>query len=215
MGPQPSSRPALAFVLVCALLGVSAGCTSSATVEVTAISTVAHSPLPRNTGPLSTAAVGEHPTSACPYISVDDAAGIVGYRLDRITTLVQAGRVVGCRFYALQHPTAQCDQSCVDHERLPPADVPGIEILATRYRTALDAHNAFVRTAESGIDVQQVHIASGNTGLCYRTTVWTADHGTDWACAFSRGATAVVIRTVVTDPAYTVAELARTVAPRF
>jgi hypothetical protein len=164
---------------------------------------------------LSTATVRERATSTCPYISAQRAADIVGYRLDKVTTLVQATRVVGCRFYALQHPTSQCDQACVDHERLPPADVPGVEIVATRYRSPLDAHNAFVRTTEAGSDFQSVQIEPGNAGVCYRTTVWVEDNGTDWACAFSKGATAVVVRTVVTDPAFTVAELARAVAPRF
>lgn len=165
--------------------------------------------------PLSTAAVVERTAAGCPYIAIDVASEDVGYRLDRITVLIRSGRVVGCRFYALQHTTAQCDQACLDHERLPPADVPGIEIRATRYKTATDAHNAFVLAAEAGRDVQRATIESSNTGLCYRTTVWAHDNGTDWACAFSKGSTAIVIRTVVTAPAQDVVELAKVVSRRF
>lgn len=138
-----------------------------------------------------------------------------GLRLDRITQLSQAGHLVGCRFYALQHPTTQCDAACLQAERLPPGNVAGIEIRTTTYSSPLDAHNAFVRTAEAGTADQQVTIEPGNTGVCYRTTLWTQDGGQDWACAFSRASTAIVVRTVVTNPTYDVVQIATALAAHF
>jgi hypothetical protein len=79
----------------------------------------------------------------------------------------------------------------------------------------LNAHNAFVKTAQAGTDYEQVLIGKGNTGVCYRTTVWVQDDDKDWACAFSEGATSIVIRTAVTDPPLNVAQIANAVAGRF
>lgn len=62
-----------------------------------------------DSGPLGNAEVIEKSADSCPYISRDVARDDVGYRLDRITVLVQAGITVGCRFYTLQHPNSECD----------------------------------------------------------------------------------------------------------
>jgi len=95
---------------------------------------------------------------------------------------------------------------------LPPGNVPGVEILLAKYGSPLGAHNAFVSTAKNGADYQRVKIEPGNTGICYRTSVWRKDKGTDWACAFSKGKIAVVIRTIVTTGAYSVVQVAQAIA---
>jgi hypothetical protein len=212
----------VAVGLAIALIATVAACvrsTSSPTPTRTSTETITSpgtsTPQPTNSGPLSTATVSEKTVAACPYISEDEASSDTGFRLDRITELIQAGEVVGCRFYALQNPTAQCDEACVRAENLPPGNVPGVEIRATKYSSSLNAHNAFVTTAKTGTDYQQVEIGTGNIGVCYRTTVWTQDGGRDWACAFSKGATEIVIRTSVTDPPLNVVQIANAIERHF
>lgn len=136
-------------------------------------------------------------------------------RLDRITVQSSLGKVVGCRLYALEHPTSECDTSCLAGENLPPGSQPAIEIESTNYSSSPAARAAFIRIAKAGTALQQDKIASGNTGLCFQTDFWTKDAGKDWACTFSEGSTVVVIRTVVTSPALDVVELAQAVEPKF
>lgn len=197
-----------------AAFGVVACTASTTTSAITSAPPASRTAGPADPEPVTTAAVSERVAARCPYLSRDEASSDAGYRLDRLTVLVQDGATVGCRFYPLQHPTAECDQTCLSNENLPPGDVPGVEIRLYRYRTEVDAHSAFVRIAAAGTTLQQFQISPGNVGLCYRTTVWTRDRGRDWACAFSTASTAVVIRTVVTAPALDVAEIAGVVATR-
>lgn len=209
------ARVAQTIVVALAVLGAVVACgtasTSSSTLAPQPVTSVVRTPDPDPTSP---AAVTERPAADCPYLAKEEAAADTGFRLDRMTVLVQRSAIVGCRFYPLQHQTAQCDQACVSAEKLPPGDVPGVEVRLYRYRTVVDAHNAFVRIAEAGTTLEQFEVRPGDIGLCYRTTVWTQDRGTDWACAFSTGSTAVVVRTVVTAPAANVLEIARAVAAR-
>jgi hypothetical protein len=202
----------LALAVTMAL--ASACAKSSPTGPVTSDSTVVITVPPANTQPVSTATVSEKTATACPYIPENVASNDSGMRLDRITEIIQAGRLVGCRFYALQHATLQCDEACLQGERLPPGDVPAIEIRLTEYASTVDAHNAFVKTGEAGTNDEQDEIVTGNTGLCYLTTLWKDDDGQDWACAFSKGSTAVVIRTVVNGSSLNVQAVAHAVYSR-
>jgi len=127
---------------------------------------------------------------------------------------MQSGKVVGCRFYPLEHPADGCDQTCLSGEHLPPGTIPAVEILEMPYASPDAAHNAFVRIAEAGTNYQQDQIAAGNIGLCYQTTVWDKDNGTDWACTFSKGSAVIVIKSVVTDPALNVVEIAQAIYPK-
>ena len=133
-------------------------------------------------------------------------------RLDKITVLRSGGKVVGCRIYGLQYPADGCSQSCLDAENLPPGNQPALEITTQRYANATDAHNAFVRLAETGTSVQQAEVASGNTGLCFQTDFYAADKGKDWACTFSVGPTMVVVRTVIAQVAFSAIEVTKAVA---
>lgn len=214
-------RVPLAFIVALALTGTVAACAKSGngppggTPTLTTTQTLTNTPSSGPTGPVSTGAITEKTVSSCPYIGIDQTTSDAGIRLDRIATLVQGGKVVGCRFYPLEHPNAQCDATCLAGEKLPPGNVPGIEILASQYANAAAAHNAFITIAEKGTGVEQDVFATGNTGLCYKTAVWSDDDGMDVACTFSKGNTVVVIRTVVTGSTLNVVEIAKAVYPKF
>jgi hypothetical protein len=198
---------AAVLALVCALS--MAACTKSTptshTSVVTNTQTITQSPSSIGpTGPVSTGTISEKKVSTCPYVSLDEAKADAGMRLDKIVTLLQDGKVVGCRFYPAVFKT----------ENLPPTTQLAVEILIQQYASPDAAHNAFITIAEAGTNYQQEDVASGNTGLCYQTTVWAHDAGKDWACTFSKGSTVVVIRTVVTSPALNVVEIAKAVYPK-
>jgi hypothetical protein len=130
-------------------------------------------------------------------------------RLARITVLKADGKLVGCRFYALQGSPLAVS------EHLPGPNQPAIEITSTRYPDATSAHNAFVALAEKGRNVQQATISGDNVGLCFQTDFYPNDHGTDWACTYSVGTMLVLVKTVVTSPALNAIEIAKAVAPKF
>ena len=222
---MPAQRPHSALparltvpLLAVALTASVAACTKSTPVSAPT-STVVHTQTttvsPGPSGPISTGPVTEKQVAACPFLGIDNAKSFAGIRLDRITELSQDNAVVGCRFYPLEHPNSDCDATCLANEKLPPGNVAGIELLASKYASPDAAHNGYIRIAEAGTNVQQDTIAPGNIALCYQTTVWSKDDGHDWACAFAKGSTVVVIRTVVTDPALNVVEIAQAVYPKF
>lgn len=195
-----------------ALVPVAAGCTSVGQAPVpaptvtrtqtrTSTTTAAPAASPIDTGP-TTAAVAP----ACPWLDEQATADEVGMRLARSTVLRSGGRVVGCRFYALQ------DSPLHTSEHLPGPHQPAVEITTQRYRAARDAHNAFVLAARHGSDVLRAEVAPGNVGLCFRTDFYARDDGRDWACTFSVERTVVTVRTVVISPALNVIEVARRVA---
>ncbi len=218
-------RVALRVVAVLTALTVLSACTfrsggKSSAAPSTAVqtqivtTTPSQSPIrivpPIKTGPTTAATA-----STCPLLDEASATKRGGMRLGKITVLRSGGRVVGCRFYGLQHPNASCDASCLQKERLPGPNQPAIEIETYRYPSAKDAHNGFVRMSEQqGTNLQQDKIVGQAVGLCFQTHFYANDNGTDWACAFSKGTTVAVVRTVVTSPALTAILVARAVASR-
>lgn len=196
-------------------------CTSSASPAPTTSTnyqtvTSTRPPKPPKTGtPVPTGPTSAADAPSCPLLNEQFAAKTVGMRLEKISVLKSGGHVVGCRIYALQHPNAQCDASCLQAEKLPPGNQPAVEITSARYRSPLLAHNAFVMLAKKGKNIQQAKIAPGNVGLCYQTDFYAKDHGTDWACAYSIKSTVVVVKTVVTSPALNAILVAKAVAPKF
>ena len=206
---MPARRLLPAAVALTLLLTVTA-CTKSTptvTTTTTITTTTTTTPPVGPTGPVSTGPVSETTAASCPYISYDQARSDAGYRLDRISTLSQDGKVVGCRFYPSQYLATS--------EHLPPPSQVAIEILANDYAGHTAAFNAMVLLARSGTNPQQYSPASGNTGICYQATFWSADNGKDWECAFTKNATLVTIKTVVTDPALNVISIAQTIYPKF
>ena len=71
---------------------------------------------------------------------------------------------------------------------------------------------AFVLVARKGTNPQQATIGLDNPGVCFQIPFYRPDNGRDWACAFSLGTRAVVVRTVVISPALNVIQVARVVA---
>jgi len=185
-----------------------AACTKSSPKQQVSITSSAPVTTPSRsidqTGAVSVGKITEKTVSTCPYLSFDDAKNDAGMRLSRIATLMQNGKVVGCRFFP----------AVFQSEKLPPTTQTVIEIVISTYANHTAANNAFIRIAEAGKNFQQEQVAAGNTGLCYETTLWSKDKGTDWACTFSKGSKVVVIRTVVNGSSFNVVQLAKAVYPK-
>lgn len=175
--------------------------TMTRTVTGTTTSTPSIGPTaPISTGPTTVARAG-----SCPLLPEQQAAFRVGMRLARITVLHSGGKLVGCRFYALQNSPLH------NSEHLPGPNQPAIEIKTVRYASMIAAHNAFVIEAERGTNPQQEPVGN-TTGVCYQIHFYPPDHGRDWACGFNLGSTKITVRTVVVTPALNAAEIARVVA---
>lgn len=194
----------LSLLVVPALL---AGCTSatpSPSVTITHTQTV-------TTAPTDPTPIAAGPTSVrdgtCPLADQQTLADDIGMRLARTVVLSSAGATVGCSFYALQ------DSPLATSERLPGPDQPAIQVTTARYASALDAHNAMVLGSRApNTNAQQARIATGLIGVAYQSAFYPADHGKDWTVAFTKGATMVLVQTVVTDPALTAISAATTIA---
>jgi hypothetical protein len=210
MGRRAATRAVRAAPVAAAVAVLAAACTtdgggpapSTRTRTVTATSTTSAAP----SGPIGTAPTRSVPARSCPLLDTRQAADHVGMRLARVTVLRSGGRVVGCRFYALQ------DSPLSQSEHLPGPHQPVIEITTYRYPSELAAHNAFVRLAEKGTNPQTASIVGQAPGVCFQTDFYAKDAGKDWACAFSKGDTMVLVRTVVTSPALSAILVARAVA---
>lgn len=169
------------------------GCTSSG--GATPSTPVSTTTIVQTSAP-PTAAISAGPTTvaaapSCPYVSQDFVRQTIGMRLSTITVLRSGGKVIGCRFYALQN-----DPLAVS-ENLPGANQPVVEIVTRQFPSATAAHNAFVVTGEQGTNYQQTKLGS-TTGLCYQTEFYPRDHGTDYACTVSKGSTQLIVRSVDT-----------------
>lgn len=181
--------------------------TASASIHTrTVTGTRTVSPSIGPTAPVSTGPTKAATASKCPLLAQQSAANRVGMRLERITVLTSGGKTVGCRFYALQNSPLH------DSEHLPGPNQPAVEITTTRYASATAAHNAFVLIARRGSNPQQATIAKRNVGVCYQIDFYKKDKGKDWACAFSVGKIAIVVKTVVVSPALNVILVAKEVA---
>ena len=197
------------LLLLLGVLGTLAGCTSSGTTPspapgTTISSTVTVAP---STPPMPSAAP-THVTAAefCPLVSTAFVHDTMGMRLGRLTVLRSGGRVVGCRFYALQ--------GSFSNEHLPGPHQPAVEITTWRYATALAAHNGFVLAARAGHDPQQTPLGRGGTGVCYQAPFDPKDHGQDFACGASVGVVRVLVRTVDTTSTFNTAAVTRAVLRR-
>lgn len=183
-----------------ALAALLAGCTSSTTPPPTPGSSVITRTQTLTKSPSPTGAVVAGPTTAvsapaCPFAGQTFVRDTIGMRLGRVTVLKSGGRVIGCRIYALQGSPFSAS------ENLPGPNQPAVEVVVTSYSTAVAAHNAFVRAAQQGRNPQQNALGRGITGVCFQTDFYPRDKGQDWACGFSLGTRAVLVRTVVVSPA--------------
>lgn len=200
------------MTVLVALLPVLAACTSSSAggAPRTEVSTVV-STRPPSTSPSATAPIVAGPTTSraattCPWITQAVTAQIMGERLGRLTVQVSGGTTVGCRFYAQQQPTAQCDATCLKGEHLPGPIQPVVQIATERYPSAVAAHNAFVTAATKGRNAQQARLGAA-TGVCFQADFYPADHGQDWACTVSKGTTMLLVNSVDTTGSFGVSTL--------
>lgn len=156
------------------------------------------------TGPVvagpTTAAAG----ATCPYAAKQFVQDTIGMRLSRLTLLSSGGRVVGCRFYALQGSPLHAS------EHLPGPNQPAVEISTQRYRSAVDAHNAFVLAARAGRNPEPVSL-DGTPADCFQTAFDPHDAGADWACGTSRGTRMLLVRTVDNTSSFNAQALTRRV----
>ncbi len=128
---------------------------------------------------------------ACPYIRTGlnetsgggvNVADIEGDRIYR-TTVLTADKPVGCRFYFYAPP----------YEAV-------AEIRARTFPTAAEAHNALVLTARLGTEpLSAPNVRPGVDGISFRTKFFADDGARDWAFAFAKGRTLVVVRTQRSD----------------
>lgn len=187
-------------LVAAALATLLAGCTSSTTPGPTPGTSVVTRTETLTKSPSPTGAIVAGPTTAasaagCPFAGQTFVRDTIGMRLGRVSVLKSGGKVVGCRIYALQ------DSPLATSENLPGPNQPVVEVVLTQYPTSVAAHNAFVRIAQQGRNPQQNVLGRGVTGVCYQTDFYPKDKGQDWACGFSLGRRAVLVRTVVVSPA--------------
>jgi hypothetical protein len=130
---------------------------------------------------------------------------MVGMRLARVQVLRQGGTTIGCRFFALQ------GSPLATSERLPGPNQPVIQITSSVFADALAAHNALVRLADAGTDPAQYTIRVGIVGVAFRTTFDPSDGAKDWAVAFNKGSTLVVVKTAVSETSADALAIARSV----
>lgn len=131
---------------------------------------------------------------SCPYLASGTVADIVGSHVYRTTTGDQE-----CRFFFYAAPyNAVAD------------------IVQTTYGSAADAVTAMtvLASAPGREGRRQPGIGPGIDGALFRAPLVAADDGRDWACAFTAGATLVVVRTQRTDTSQPALDLATAVAQR-
>lgn len=177
------------LVATATLLGACTAAGPSGPAQSTVPPSGSHQSSSAASGPIDSGPLRARDASSCPYLRAGFVHDTIGMRLGRLAVLRRDGRVVGCRFYALQ----RSPQTRSEH--LPGPKQPVVEVLTQRYHSAKDAHNAFVIAAEQGTNAQRVDIGPA-PGVCFQKDFYWKDHGTDWACATNVGSTEVVVRTV-------------------
>jgi hypothetical protein len=215
-GAVAAAGSALLLLAACTSTGPSAPpSTSVRTVTQTAVQTIPAPPI--SAPPVSappTTPLSSGPTTAasgtCPYVTETFANDSVGQRLGRQEVLRSDGAIVGCRFYAIQ------GTALATSENLPGANQPDIEITTATYATTTVAHNAVVRLAEAGSNIQSVSIPDVFTA-CFENTFDPTDGDKDWMCAFSAATRVVVVKLAEADTsgADNVIKVTRAVATKF
>lgn len=155
--------------------------------------------------PVSAGPTRSAQASSCPFVGQGYVHRTMGMRLGRITVQRSGATVVGCRFYALQGGPLHRS------EHLPGPHQPAVEIATTRWRTATEAHNVFVRLAELGTNATRANLGGGRVGVCFQTAFDAADHGQDYACAGSAGVVEFEVRSVDTTGTFDTVAVTRKV----
>lgn len=197
-----------------ASLAVLAGCAHAdhpaATTPGSARPTASHS---AKAPPTTTRPASAHPTTiaeaVCPFLDVATAASDVGVRMGRISVLSSGGKPIGCRFYADQDPNYRAS------EHLPGPNQPVLQIVSSHYPDATAAHNATVRIAQAGHNAYRANLSAAVEGISFQTRFDPADGNRDWAYAFRKGKTRVVVTTVQVDTAFNARAVASHIAAKF
>ncbi len=211
--------PRIAAALV-AVMALATACTASSsasrspsvstTPTVAVVTTPPATTAPRTTAPKpfvpkafttlpaspdQTARTGEK-AADCPYVATRKAWDLEGNRMGLTTTF--GASPVGCRFYFLY----------ADHHVV-------LEIAPTRFTSNVLAHNAMVLTAEKGTEAAIPRSAGGLDAVVFRTKFYGPDGASDWACAFTKGTTMVVIRTDQTNTSEDAVNVAKAIVSHF
>ena len=179
-----------------------AGCSSGPGSAKLVSPTVSQSAGPEGVGPIR-----EVKAKSCPLATTDFVRNTMGMRLGRVTRLHGNG-ISGCRFYALQGSSLHAS------EHLPGPDQPVLEILTRRFGLPYEARKAMLFLAQAGKNGQHVPIGKAGGGVCFQTSFYPKDHGTDWACAAIKGRTEVVVHSVDTTGTYSTATVVKSVLGR-
>jgi len=174
-------------------LGGGAGETSvpASSARPSRTATAARPPVP--------ARVTEQDAAACPFVDTQAAVDAEGNRVSRITVLVQAKKVIGCRYYFW----------CCDFHAT-------MEMVATGYPDTTTAYNVMVRLGQAGAQTEGVPgLAPGVDGVLYRTSFYQPDGKTDWACSFAAGKTVVTVKTDQNDTSHDALNVAKLLVPHF
>jgi hypothetical protein len=177
------------------------------TVQVTT-TVPAPSSAPASPSALPTGAISAGPTlsadGTCPLLSKDAAADALGQRLDRIAVQTVGGKVVGCQFFDIQ------GGSLATSEHLSGPNQPALQISSASYATTTLAHNAMVLA--SRVD-PNAHTFNG--GIAFQNSFDPADGKSDWAYAFVKGTTLILIETNTPDSELDAEAVATAIAGKF
>ncbi len=145
----------------------------------------------------------------CPLLDTAAAASDVGVRMGRVAVLSSSGKPVGCRFFASQDPPFK------QSEHLPGPNQPVLQIVSFRYSDSTTAHNAMVKLAEAGTNAHQDNLDSTAEGISYQVRFDPADGNQDWAYAFRKDVTVVVVTTAQRDTSFDAKAVASAVVGKF
>jgi hypothetical protein len=180
---------------------------STSTIDRTQTRTI--TPSAAGTGPLDVRPTAVADAHNCPLLEEQAAADMLGMRLARIEVLRQGGTTIGCRFYALQ------GSPLATSEHLPGPNQPVVQITSSAFADTHAAYYALARLADAGTDQAQYPIRVGIIGVAFRTGLDPSDGAKDWAVAFNKSSTLVVVKTAVIDTSADALAIARSVAAKF
>jgi predicted small secreted protein len=133
----------------------------------------------------------------CPYLPTATAQDLEGNRIYR--TVVTTAQPVSCRFYFW----------CCDYHAT-------LDVQVQVLPSADSAYNTMVLTGQAGANVTGVHdLVPGVDAVLFQTPFYANDAGKDWAAAFAKDKTVVVVRTDQTDVSFNARRIAAAIAPKF
>ena len=195
--------------VVLAVTACQGGQSADAPPTIASTHTRTITPSPAETGPVDVRPTTAADAVTCPILMTQTAADTTGMRLARVQVLRQGGTTIGCRFYALQ------GSPLATSEHLPGPNQPVVEITSSTFANTIAAHNALARLADAGTDPAQYTISDGIIAVAFRTRFDPSDGAKDWAVAFNKDSTLVVIKTAISNTSDDALGIAQTVVSKF